>query len=80
MSTPDLAARFDQLVEEALPACPVGRMLAAFDPATAEAVGRALATQFISTTRLKREFDQVGYRIGRLTIQAHRDGECRCSQ
>jgi hypothetical protein len=73
----ELASRLMRLDAEQNQPCPVTKLLNSLDSETAEVLKRVMDGR-ASTREIHSEITAGGYRIGRDTIAAHRNGWCRC--
>lgn len=73
----ELANRLARLDESQNQPCPVTKLLDSLDAETSEVLSRVLNGK-ASTREIHSELTTAGYKIGRDTIAAHRNGWCRC--
>lgn len=57
--------------------CPLAKFILTLSPEDAVALNSILSSR-ISTRRIHAELQEEGYRIGRDSIDNHRNGWCRC--
>jgi hypothetical protein len=73
----ELAERLNRLQAQQNQPCPVTKLFNSLDKETSDVLKRVMDGK-ASTREIHSELTAAGYRIGRDTIAAHRNGWCRC--